>query len=561
MIKHLNVFLGIDKIQEFYIYNDFLNSFMKIDGIPFKQTGYFSKIIIDYLDEKDELKPFYNRFPVLENFEYQLEEKQKNFSQSTRDILSSALRQQYENMAISKKTAENISALKDENTFTIVTGHQLNLFTGPLYFLYKIISTINLTKTLKKKYPSYNFVPVYWMATEDHDFEEINYFNLNGKKIQWNKEASGGVGRLDTIGLEAVSETLAAELGNSTNAKFLKTLFFEAYLKNNNLTDATRYLANELFKEYGLVIVDGDDKNLKRLLIPFVKSDIIENTSFKAVSETIDKINNLPENYNIQVNPREINYFYLVDGVRERILEKNGVYFINDTKLSFTKDEILTELENYPERFSPNVVCRPLYQEVILPNLCYIGGGGELAYWLELKSYFEIVKVPFPIVLLRNSALLITEKQKEKIEKLNLKISHLFLKQNTFINKKIRDISNIDIDFSEQKEHLQNQFKSLYELAEQTDKSFLGAVKAQEVKQLKGLDHLEKRLLKAQKRKLEDQVIRIIEIQNILFPNQSLQERQQNFSEFYLEYGEKLIPTLIEDLKPLSRDFEVLALH
>ena len=560
MIKHLNVFLGIDKIQEFYIYNDFLNSFMKIDGIPFKQTGYFSKIIIDYLDEKDELKPFYNRFPVLENFEYQLEEKQKNFSQSTRDILSSALRQQYENIAISKKTAENISALKDENTFTIVTGHQLNLFTGPLYFLYKIISTINLTKTLKKKYPSYNFVPVYWMATEDHDFEEINYFNLNGKKIQWNKEASGGVGRLDTIGLEAVSETLAAELGDSTNAKFLKELFFEAYLKNDNLTDATRYLANELFKEYGLVIVDGDDKDLKRILIPFVKSDIIENTSFKAVSETIDKINALPENYSIQVNPREINYFYLIDGVRERIVEQNGTYYTNDTKLSFTKDEILNELEEYPERFSPNVVCRPLYQEVILPNLCYIGGGGELAYWLELKSYFNKVKVTFPIVLLRNSALLITEKQQEKIDKLDIEISHLFLKQNTFINKRIRDISNIDIDFSKQKEHLKNQFKSLYELAKQTDESFLGAVKAQEVKQLKGLDHLEKRLLKAQKRKLKDQVIRIIEIQNILFPNQSLQERQQNFSEFYLEYGEKLIPTLMEDLKPLSRDFEVLVM-
>mgnify|MGYP003634331854 CR=1 FL=1 len=534
---------------------------MKIDGIPFKQTGYFSKLIGDYLDEKEALKPFYNRFPNLENFQYQIEEKQKNFPKNNRKVLCDALHSQYENVSASKATMTHITSLNDENTFTIVTGHQLNLFTGPLYFLYKIIAVINLTSELKKKYPTNNFVPIYWMATEDHDFEEINYFNLKGKKIQWNKEAAGGVGRLNTDGLQAVSDTLAAELGGSTNAEFLKNLFSEAYLKHNNLTDATRYLANELFKAYGLVIVDGDDSALKKLLIPYVKSDLLERTSFHKVTETIDKINTMPENYGIQVNPREINYFYLIDGVRERIIEHEGSYFINDTKLIFTQEEILGELENHPERFSPNVVCRPLYQEVILPNLCYIGGGGELAYWFELKAYFEAIDVTFPMLLLRNSALLITEKQLEKIDKLDLKISHLFLEQNTLINKKIRAISNIDIDFSFQKEQLQNQFKYLFELAEQTDKSFLGAVKAQEIKQIKGLDHLEQRLLKAQKRKLKDHVIRIIEIQNALFPNQSLQERQLNFSEFYLEYGESLIPTLVDQLKPLSKDFEVLALN
>lgn len=532
---------------------------MKIDEIPYKKTGYFSKLICDYLEENKTLQPFYNRFPSIDNFEAQLREKQHNFPLSNRVVLSDALQKQYSKVNTSTLTQNNITLLKNENTFTIVTGHQLNLFTGPLYFLYKIISTINLTKELKNKHPEYDFVPVYWMATEDHDFDEINYFNLNCKKIQWNKDAAGGVGRLDTEGLDILSETLSAELGGSKNAAFLKDLFKKAYLKNDNLTDATRYLANELFKEYGLVIVDGDDASLKQLLIPYVKSDLLEEKSFKAVTESIEKLNSLPENYGIQVNPREINYFYLIDGLRERIIEKDGTYFINDTKLTFTKDEILKELEQHPERFSPNVVCRPLYQEVILPNLCYIGGGGELAYWLELKAYFEAVDVTFPMLLLRNSALIIKDKQQQKIENLDLNIEHLFLKQNSFINKKIRNISNIDIDFKDQKEHLQKQFEGLYELAEQTDKSFLGAVKAQEVKQLKGLDALEKRLLKAQKRKLKDHVIRITEIQNQLFPNQSLQERQANFSEFYLEYGEDLIPTLVNNLDPLSQNFKIIS--
>ena len=533
---------------------------MKIDGIPFKQTGYFSKLIVDYLEEKEGLRSFYNRFPTFENFKDQIKEKKDNFPKSHRNVLVAALKHQYKNTTASELTKSNIDSLLDENAFTIVTGHQLNLFTGPLYFLHKIIATINLAKKLKVKYPENTFVPVYWMATEDHDFDEINYFNLNGKKLQWNKKVSGAVGKLDTKGLEAVCDTLSSELGSSTNAKYLVELFAEAYLKHHNLTDATRYLANELFKDYGLVIVDGDDADLKQLLVPYVKSDLLDHTSFKNVSESLEKLNQLPENYSVQVNPREINYFYLIDGIRERIIEKKGTFYINDTTLSFTKNEMLTELEKHPERFSPNVVCRPLYQEVILPNLCYIGGGGEIAYWLELKAYFDALEVSFPMLLLRNSVLLVTEKQKEKVEKLDLTIADLFLKQNTFINKKIRAISNIDIDFSPQKKQLEDQFQYLYSIAEQTDKSFLGAVKAQEVKQLKGLDALEKRLLKAQKRKLKDHVIRITAIQNELFPNKSLQERQQNFSQFYLEYGQNLIPTLVANLEPLTKNFEVLVL-
>jgi bacillithiol biosynthesis cysteine-adding enzyme BshC len=260
----------------------------------------------------------------------------------------------------------------------------------------------------------------------------------------------------------------------------------------------------------------------------------------------------------VQVNPREINYFYLKDGIRERIIESKGKYVVNDTSISFSKDELIGEMEAYPERFSPNVIARPLYQEVILPNLCYIGGGGEIAYWLELKSAFDAMNVPFPILLVRNSALIITEKQADKLKRMNISTSDIFLKQSSLINKKIREISNIDIDFGPQKKLLENQFKEMYTLTEKTDKSFLGAVRAQEVKQKKGLDALEKRLLKAQKRKLKDQVVRLTDIQNELFPNLSLQERQLNFSEFYLEYGKELLPILFEALNPLELNFTVI---
>lgn len=533
---------------------------MEIDCLPFRKTGYFSKLICDYIEEKETLTSLYGQFPKLENFERQIREKKANFSVSVRKTLVKSLEVQYEDVKTSSLTSENIQSLHAENTFTVTTGHQLNLFTGPLYFLYKIVSTINLAKVLKETYGDYNFVPVYWMATEDHDFEEINYFNFKGKKIQWNKNATGAVGHLSTEGLDEVFEIFSNAIGGSKNADYLKNLFTEAYLKHKNLTRATRYLANELFKEQGLVIVDGDDHHLKELLVPYVKKDLFEQVSFTSVSKKISEIQQMDPEYGIQVNPREINYFYLKNGIRERIVERDGKFYINDTQLSFTKEELLEELQTYPERFSPNVVARPLYQEVILPNLCYIGGGGELAYWLQLKASFQAMEVPFPILLLRNSVLIITEKQDEKLDKLNISHEDIFLKRHSLINKKIREVSNIDIDFSPQKKFLEEQFKGMYDLAEQTDKSFLGAVKAQEVKQKKGLDKLEKRLLKAQKRKLEDHVVRLTDIQNQLFPGQSLQERQLNFSELYLEYGEELIPMLLKHLNPLDLNFMVLSI-
>ena len=531
---------------------------MPTDYIPFKDTNYFSSLICDYLDEKEDLKPFYNRFPTLENFKNQIGEKQLSYNKDNRADLVKALMLQYEDLKISSATLTNIDLLKHGTTFTVTTGHQLNLFTGPLYFFYKIISTINLCKELKQDNPTYNFVPVFWMATEDHDFEEINFFNFKGRKVQWNKNASGAVGELDLEGLDQVYGAFSAQLDSSDNAKSLKDIFYQTYLEHDNLTDATRFLVNKIFSIYGLVILDGNDPLLKKLFIPYIEEELIKQTSFEKVSKTNDAINKLPSNYKIQVNPREINLFYITKNLRERILENDGVFGVLDTDIRWTKEALLAEVNEYPERFSPNVILRPLYQEVVLPNLCYIGGGGELAYWLQLKSNFESQKVTFPILLLRNSAVLITEMQKKKLKNMKVPVTDLFLNQNELMDKVTKSISDINIDFSLQKEQLHEQFEDLYELADKTDKSFKGAVAAQEVKQMKGLENLERRLLKAQKRKMDDVLVRVRLIQDELFPKQSLQERQMNISEFYLEYGEGIIQTLVQNLEPLNPEFLIL---
>jgi len=466
--------------------------------------------------------------------------------------------QQYGKTPISKATLGNIDLLKHENTFTVTTGHQLNLFTGPLYFLYKIISVLNLTDQLNATYPDQHFVPIYWMATEDHDFAEINYFNFKGKKIEWSHDASGAVGDLPTDGLDVVYQILKEHFGTHRDAQTLLTFFSEAYLHHDHLADATRHLANTLFQSYGLVILDGNNTELKRLFAPIVEKELTEQLGHRKITETTARL--LENGYDEQVHPREINLFYLKEGLRERLIEKEGVFYVDGTSLSFTREKLLDELHTHPERFSPNALLRPVYQEIILPNIGYVGGGGELAYWFQLKDYFEAISVPFPILLLRNSAVLVPNKISEKLETLKVSVEDCFMSQHELRSNFTRQHSEIDIDFTPQRKHLRQQFADLYGIAEQTDASFVGAVAAQEKKQLNGLDHLEKRLLKAQKRKLSKQLDRLGALQDALFPAQSLQERNMNFSEFYLTHGERLIPKLKEGLDPLDLRFTIISL-
>lgn len=530
---------------------------MKKTTLPYTETGYFSKLIEDYLKGTDTLSSFYRAQPGDAAFGQQIDLRKDNIDKEWRLQLSKILLSQYAGIEEVAAVAANIKALESSNTYTVVTGHQLNLFTGPLYFLFKITHAIKLCSHLKKVYPDHDFVPVYWMATEDHDFEEISYFRLKGRNIHWNRKAEGAVGRLSTDGLEDVYNALDKELGPGDHGDALRKLFKTAYLEHDTLTEATRFLAHSLFGKYGLVIVDGDDRRLKSRFAPFIKKDLEEKLSYHEASESAEKLA-ASGDYHVQVNPREINYFFLEDGLRERLEEVEGKFQVVGTDRVFSREELLALLESQPEKFSPNVITRPLYQEVVLPNLAYIGGGGELAYWLELKSFFEVSGVPFPILCLRNSALLVPKKEASKADRLGVTLQDLFLDRHSLLERKVRAISEIEIDMSPLKDRLSKQFEYLYGIAEKTDPSFLGAVKAQEVKQTNGLDHLEKRLLKAQKRKLEDHVKRLSELQERLFPNQGLQERQVNFSEIYLETGDSLIPALLEAFDVYPEDFTIL---
>jgi bacillithiol biosynthesis cysteine-adding enzyme BshC len=508
-------------------------------NISLETVGGFSPLFIDYLAQKESLKSFYTGYPVIENFKDVIENK--SFSQEKRQILVQSLQKQYQGL----ENQPNIEQLLEPNTFTVTTGHQLNIFTGPLYIIYKIVTIINLAKSLKKAYPAYNFVPIYWLASEDHDFAEIASFNLFGKKYVWETNQTGAVGRMNPKELEKILLELPEK----------STLFEQSYLQSTTLANAVRIYMHQLFGAEGLISIDADDRDLKSIFAETIKDDVLNQSAFEVATKTTQKLTDL--GYRTQIYPREINFFYLDNGLRERIVQEGEKFKVLNTTLSFSADEISHLIQNEPEKFSPNVVLRPLYQESILPNLAYIGGPSEVPYWLQLKEMFEHYKEQFPILIPRNFALIVNQANQKRMEKLGISVEELFLDEinlkRTFIEKNTEN----SLSLEEEKSLFQDVFKKITAKSVLIDKTLEAPVQVEQTKLLNALENLEKRLKKAEERNQETGVNQVLGLKNKLFPNGSLQERAENFLNFQLN-NPVFIKQLLDTFEPLQFDMNVV---
>lgn len=526
----------------------------RTEHLPYNQTNAFTKIALDYLNGSEELRPFYSLPPTVKGIEETIERKKQQ--PVNRQKLVEVLQQQYQNVSATDNVKKNIELLLSENTFTVCTAHQPNLFTGPLYFVYKVLHTIKLAAFLKEQLPQYYFVPVYYMGSEDADFAELNHTYVDGKKIEWNKEQTGAVGRMivDSTLIQLINE-LEGQLSTEAHGKEVVDLLRRCYSEGKTIQDATFELVNELYGQWGLIVLIPDNAVLKGQMIHVFEDDLFNNTSSKIVKKTSE---NLEKHYDVQANPREINLFYLKDHIRERIEEKDGRYSILNTGLCFTKEEIKKELQDHPERFSPNVILRGLFQETILPNLAFIGGGGEMAYWLQLKDLFDHYKVVYPVLVLRNSFLIIEEKWNETIQKLDLSSAEFFKDENELMKIIVAKNSENKIELNGNFEKAEAFYEQIRMQAEAVDKTLSQYVTAIKTRSIKDLEELEKKMLRAEKRKFEDQQRQIQKIKEVLFPNDGLQERVENFSWFYAKWGRGFIDELLKNSLALEQEFNVL---
>jgi bacillithiol synthase len=518
---------------------------MQLKKVPLAKTNAFTPFFLDYVDQKNTLKPFFGRFPVIENFKAQIEEKQSQFSQQHRDVLVNVLSEQYAQVTTSDYVKSNIKALGEQNTFTITTGHQLNIFTGPLYFIYKIVTIINACKKLKENYPSYNFVPVYWMASEDHDYDEIKYFRLYGKKYIWDTNQKGAVGRFNTTGIEKILNELPGDI----------SIFKDAYLKHKSLSDAVRSYVNALFANEGLVVLDADHASLKALFKKVIYDDVIECGTLPLVNQDNQKLEEL--NYKTQIFCRDINFFYLATNIRERIEKSEGIFKILGTNLQFTEKEMKSMIEDHPERFSPNVILRPLYQEFILPNIAYTGGPAEVIYWLQLKSVFAKHQTAFPILLPRNFAMVIDHDISRKFQKLELDHEDLFEDKNFLFNDWTLKHANHKLGVGEERNVVLEIFGKLKDRAAAIDPTLGPFLGAEGKRALNSLENIERKMLRAEKRLQSDKLRQIEQVKDSLFPNGSLQERTDNFLNFY-QKDNAFISKLLTYLDPFDLKFHIL---
>ncbi|WP_421874648.1 bacillithiol biosynthesis cysteine-adding enzyme BshC [Marinoscillum sp.] len=516
---------------------------MKLETVNFDETECFAPIFLDYINQQDALKPFYNAFPSIENFDELI--KTRRLSDDHRAILVHVLNRQYGALDNHEAVDFNIHSLGNDKTFTVTTGHQLNIFTGPLYFIYKIVTVINACKALKAKYPDYHFVPVYWMASEDHDLEEISHFHLFGKDYKWETDQKGPVGRMKPHSLNSVIDQLPEEV----------PLFEQAYLDHDTLADAVRYYVNELFGDQGLVVLDADNPKLKRLFSSVIEREIFENTSNGLVEQKSQELD--AAGYKNQAFSREINFFYMEKGLRERIVKEGDQFKVLNTDKVFSAAEMEALIKTNPECFSPNVIMRPLYQETILPNLAYCGGPAEVAYWLQLKGVFDHYKTFFPALLPRVFSMIVNKANEKKVEKLNLTSKDIFKSAHVLKEEYLKKHGENGFGLEEERAELAKVFEKIKSKAETIDGSLTGFIGAEGAKGFKSLDNISKRLKKAEENNNETAMSQIDNIKDKLFPNGGLQERHDNFLNFYLNHPE-FIQELLEKFDAFDFRFHVL---
>lgn len=512
---------------------------------------------MDYVDHVQTLIPFIAHLPGISGIQEAIEAR-KQFP-TNREVLVNELKKQYTVVDSSGPVQKNIEALLSPDTFTITTAHQNNVFTGPLYFIYKILHTIKLADFLNQSLSQYKFVPVYYIGSEDADLDELNHINLNGEKLVWNTKQTGAVGRMkvdkDFLKLIDVIEGQLAVLPNGAEAIGLVK---ECYRLGEDIQTATFKIVNALFAEKGLIVLLPDNSILKQQMSTVFEDDLLNQTASGIVEKTSAKLGEL---YKVQAHPRDINLFYLKGDIRERIEVKGEKYEVLNSKISFTRKELLGELKDHPERFSPNVILRGLYQETILPNIVFIGGGGELAYWFELKDLFEHYNVPYPVQVLRNSFLIIEKKMQDKINKLGFTAADIFLPEQELIDKLVTRETDKKLQLNGTLSATEQLYESIRQQAMSIDTTLEKHVNALKTATLHRLRELEKKMLRAEKRKFTDQQGQIQTIKSKLFPEDGLQERYDNMLHYYAKWGSGFIQLLYDQSLTLEQEFVVLQVN
>ena len=530
---------------------------MLLDSIAITDFPAFSKFDREFNRHDSSLTSFVKWPATISHFKDVIQARQDYVTD--RRLLYDVFSDQYSLLSDNKVSHALISSLLSEETYTVVTAHQPCLFTGPAFVISKAISTIKLATQIQNNYPQYKILPVFVIGSEDHDVEELNHCYLFGQKITWPTDQKGPVGRysLDTIG--TVLDQVTPLLRSSKHGEELIPLLKKAYNSTNTFAQAFQVMLHEILGPLGILILNTDDSRIKQSLKPIILSEVTSSASKPLVQKTQVELKSI--GYDPAAFVRDINFFYFGNGFRDRIEKKDGIYSIIGQDKNFTEQEMKAEIEVHPEHFSPNVIMRPLCQEIILPNLAYVGGGGELSYWIERRHQFETLGIPYPMLVRRDSFMILQQEQLDQLKYYKLTLADLAARPDLLINKVTESLSTSSIQLGDESKNIMEWMDHIRIKAEAIDKTLGPNVEGEKSKILKAIEGIEKKMLKAEKLKLEVQLNKVKKLQEKLMPDQGLVERKENFMTFYSEYGADWTHTLLQDFNPLDGLFKAVQVN
>ncbi len=525
--------------------------------LPYSDTGFFSTLLTDYVASNVQLSNFYEHQVNYKGISAAIKQREK--FNTKRELLVQVLTKKYQHVGTSAKQLHNIQQLLQPNTFTITTAHQPNIFTGHLYFIYKILHAVKVADELNTTMPDKHFIPIYYMGSEDADLDELGHVFIDGTKYTWQTEQTGAVGRmLVDENLIGILKKISGQLLVHPFGQQIMDVMCHCYTIGITIEQATFLLVNQLFGQFGLLVLLPDNEDLKASFLPIIAKELTEQFSHKKVQETATIF---PPAYKLQASGRPINLFYLQHQSRKRI-EWNGQQFnVVDTNVVFSKQAMLAEFTNHPEKCSPNVILRPIFQEWVLPNIAFIGGGGEIGYWLELKKVFDAAEVPYPMLIVRNSFLIIEQQQQQLINKLQLSTLEMFKDTLTIINNFVQKSSTKQLQLTQELRQLTAVYQTIQATAGNIDSTLATHTAALLTIATNKINTLQSKMLRAERKKNEAVVRQITKLKKQLFPQNNLQERVENFMLLYAKHGPSFIQTVYKYSSALQQQFAIINLQ
>lgn len=516
----------------------------------------FSPLVRDYLAHHPDVDALHHGIPHEEAL---LERhRQRRIPAAIRSALTEVIRQQYSGLHLPQAVSVNLDLLGEETTTTITTGHQLCLATGPLYVVYKMASAIALAARISARADAGKVVPVFWMATEDHDIAEINHAWIGDLRAEWNITAQGPVGNLPIHGLpeaiRAFTEMIPAMPFREEAARILE----QSIESGESYARSFRRLVHALFGDHGMIILDASDARLKRFFAPVMEEELRTGIIHTHVQDVNRKLVSL--GYEAQVHPRNPNLFLIGEGSRHRLNRTtSGTIAEVDGQRDAPVEEWIRMLREDPGQFSPNVLMRPLYQETILPNLAVVGGPGELAYWLQLRTTFEAFGVQYPYLILRDSFLLVNRKQLQRLHKLGLRLQDT-MQDRVALERRMADEAGLT-DVTREREAIAAIFDQLAERARQVDPTLEAAARAEGQRQQEALLNMGKRMMRAAKAREEQRITQLHKLLDEWFPEGGPQERHDNYFDHAVRSGGFFHAQLIACADPLDTRIKVVELQ